>query len=287
MSMLKTGVRRSQLLPSIWSRQARLAFTTFWALVIIALLAGSTLAQDQNANPLALGSNAIYNESLKALTVLFVTAVLLESAFSIIFNWRVFLAYFSSRGVKTIIMVAVSLLIVNIFDLDILGDLIRAYTGTTAAPEMQPVSAFVTALMLAGGSAGVYNVLVALGYRQNREEVVAPKPSQDEAWIAIRVKKQNAVGEVRVLVEPVNPVPAGPNPPAIAGTIGFRRPRLFELLVRNTNRFPQSGGYVVHPNVPYLIEVEGADANGTPLKRLGGRSYVFAPRAIVDFDVTM
>jgi len=283
MRMIRTGARSGQLLLSAWPSGARLVAMVFG----VALAAGPTLAQDQNVNPLALGSNAIYNESLRALTVLFVTAVLLESAFSIIFNWRVFLAYFSSRGVKTIIMVAVSLLIVNIFDLDILGDLIRAYQGTSAATAMQPVSAFITALILAGGSAGVYNIMVALGYRENREELVAPKPSQDEAWIAIRVKKQNAVGEVRVLVEPVNPLPAGPNPPAIAGTIGFRRPGLFELLLRNANRFPQNGGYVVRPNVPYLIEVEGRDASGAPLKRLGGRSYVFAPRAIVDFDVTI
>jgi hypothetical protein len=283
--MIRTGARRSQLLPSIWLR-ARAAFTPLVMLVGIVLLAGPALAQDPGANTSTSGGDTLYPEALKALTVLFVTAVLLESAFSVIFNWRVFLAYFSSRGVRTIIMVVVSLVIVNIFELDILADLIRAYTKKSAAPEMQPVSTFVTALILAGGSAGVYNILVALGYREKREEV-APKPSQNEAWIAIRVKKQNAVGEIQVLVEPVNPLPAGPNPPAIAGTIGFRRPGLFELLLRNANRFPQNGGYVVQPNVPYLIEVEGRDANGTPLKRLGGRSYVFAPRAIVDFDVTM
>src|SRR5262245_45433242 len=285
MGMIRTGARRSHLSPSALSSVARLAFTTFGVLVNIARVAGPTLAQTASSNPPASGGDPLYPEALKALTVLFVTAILLESAFSIIFNWRVFLAYFSSRGVRTIIMVAVSLLIVNIFDLDILADLISAYQGTNVAAAMHPVSTFVTALILAGGSAGVNNIMVALGYRENREEV-APKPSQDEAWIAIRVKKQNAVGEIRVLVEPVSPAPLGPNPPAIAGTIGSRRPGLFELLLRNANRFPQNGGYVVRPYVPYVIEVEGRDANGTVLKRLDGRSYVFAPRAIVDFEVT-
>src|SRR5262245_36833597 len=55
------------------------------------------------ANELALGSDAIYKSSLAALTMLFVVAVLVESALNPIFNWRVFLTYFSSTGVKTII----------------------------------------------------------------------------------------------------------------------------------------------------------------------------------------
>lgn len=58
----------------------------------------------------ALGKNALYEKSLAALTMLLVLAVLLENAFSVIFNWRVFLTYFSLRGVKTIVMVTVSLI---------------------------------------------------------------------------------------------------------------------------------------------------------------------------------
>jgi hypothetical protein len=53
--------------------------------------------------------DSIYGKSGAALTMLFVIAVLLESAFAVIFEWRVFLAYFSVRGIKPIIMIAASL----------------------------------------------------------------------------------------------------------------------------------------------------------------------------------
>jgi hypothetical protein len=262
------------------------------AAVIVAFTAFPAMAQTAASNPIAL-TDDIYAKSLSALTILLVTAVLLESAFATIFNWRVFLTYFSLRGVKTIVMVIISLLVVKLFNLDVLASLIAAYKTPkgaleSVAVESGAVSQFVTALILAGGSNGVYNLLSALGYRSNREEEVAPKPREDEAWVAIRVKRQNAVGEVQVSIQPAAPLAAGtPAPSAIAGTIGFKRPSLLELLLRNTNRFPQNGGYVVKPNLPYSIFVEGKDANGTLIKGLDQKLYVFSPRAVVDFEVTL
>jgi hypothetical protein len=61
------------------------------------------------------------------MTILLVIAVILENAFAVMFNWRVFLAYFSVPSVKTIIMIVVSWLIVNKFDIDVMASLIAAY----------------------------------------------------------------------------------------------------------------------------------------------------------------
>jgi hypothetical protein len=259
-------------------------------------------ADTLDARPVGM-ADSVYSASLNALTVLFVTAVLLESAFATIFNWRVFLTYFNERGIKTIIMVIVSLIVVWVFKLDVMASLIAAYKlpagslqGNDAALALAaeftktsgPVSTFVTALILAGGSAGVNNVMMALGFRSNRAAEVAPAPPQDEAWVAIKVKKRNADGQVHVIVSKVDAWPAGKEmPPAIAGTIGFSRPRVSELLFRNIDRFPQNGGYVVKPNTPYRLTVEGKDAAGNVIRRLNedDRYYAFAPRAIVDFQV--
>ena len=245
-------------------------------------------------------SDAVYSTSISALTVLFVMAVVLESAFAVIFNWRIFLAYFSTKGVKTIVMVVVSLILVYAFNLDVVASLIAAYRlpaasgapldtslfATEAAKVSGTVSKVTTALVLAGGSAGVHNLMYALGFRSNREAEIEPTPPQDEAWVAVKVKRVNAVGQVQVVVSKVDTMPQGVDtPPAIAGSIGFSRPRLSDLLLRNIDRFPQNGGYVVKPNEPYRILVEGADKNGTTITRLGDRYYVFAPRAIVDFQV--
>jgi hypothetical protein len=257
----------------------------------------ATAFAETETRPVGL-SDAVYSASASALTVLLVTAVVLESAFAIIFNWRVFLSYFSTKGVKTIVMVAVSLLVVYTFNLDVMASLIAAYKLPAGAPldaaglaaEVArisgPVSKVVTALVLAGGSAGVHSLMNALGFRSSREAEIEPTPPQDQAWVAVKVKRVNAVGRVQVIVSKVDALPEGEiAPPAIAGSIGFSRPGISELLLRNIDRFPQNGGYVVEPGKPYRIFVVGKDANGTVLTRPEDRLYVFAPRAIVDFQV--
>jgi hypothetical protein len=265
---------------------------TAWAETPAPAAAPSTTGQASEtpapANPGALDTE-IYTRSLAALTMLFVMAVLLENAFSIIFNWRVFLTYFSLRGVKTIIMVAIAYLIVSLFHLDIVAALLSAYNAHTLQPK--PVasgflSKFITALILAGGSAGVYNIMYALGYRSDRrDEEVNPRPPPNKAWVAVRAKRDQAAGEIFVTVREIKSA-ADKSAAPIAGQIGVRRPSLWELLVRKRNRFPQNGGYTVTPNVVYEITVEAKNSNGEPLKRLG-EQYVFAEGAIVDFDVTI
>ncbi len=277
----------------------------WFAWTMVFLMAGlapalAEVAEVAEDRPVGL-ADSIYSTSLSALTILFVTAVVLESAFSVLFNWRVFLSYFSSRGVKTIVMVVASLIVVFVFDLDVIASLIAAYKmpGTAepvdnalflkeVAKVSGPVSSIITALVLAGGSAGVYNLMTALGFRSNREAEVAPTPPASEAWVAVKVKKVNAAGRVQVVVSKVAAMPAGKTaPPAIAGSINFARPTVKELLLRNVDRFPQNGGYVVEPNVPYQVIIQGKDAAGAVIQRQQDDFYVFAPRAIVDFQVDL
>jgi len=265
-----------------------------WLVVALTFVPAVALAQ-QGApdNVLALGSSQIYDKSLKALTILLVAAILIENALAVVFNWRVFLTYFSLRGVKTIVSFAVSYVVVLSFDIDVVGDLMSAYmtpegaTGTEVPNLSSPVSRILTALILAGGSGGVNNLMVALGYRdRGRDEDVAPSAPPNKAWIAVWVKRDKVVGPVRVHVTEV-PAP-DPAPDAIAGTIGFRRPSLLELLMRNPNRFPANGGYEVEPGKVYRIDVVGLDRDGEPIPNPVGREvYRFAPRAIADFEVSL
>jgi len=228
----------------------------------------------------------IYAESLTALTKLFVLAILIESALSVIFNWRVFLTYFSLRGVRTIIMIAVSYFVVAVFNIDIVAELINVYQPDEAHTRGNLPTEFITALILAGGSAGVHNIMRGLGYRSGaREEEVAPQPPRNEAWIAVWATRKEAVGEIFVTVRQVTVRGAGPAP--IAGVIGARRPSLRELLLRNFDRFPQNGGYTVEPDKVYEITVEGKNKEGERLAPIDGEKFSFARGAIVDFDVTI
>ncbi|WP_118134701.1 hypothetical protein [Oceanicella sp. SM1341] len=230
------------------------------------------------SNPQALA------EAGQALVLLFVLALLLESALTLLFDWRVFLAYFDRKGWKTPIAVAVAGLMVWVFGLDIVASLISAYS---AAPlESGPVSGTLTALVLAGGSAGVNRLMRGLGFRaSDRAAEVAPDPGT-RAWVSVRVSRRQAKGPVAVTV---TRAPAGtPEPAAIAGTLGARPPGLRQLMFRAPDRFPGNGGYAVEAGPVYQIGVQGEDASGTPLPDpLSGRLFRFAPGAIVDLEVTL
>ena len=98
--------------------------------------------------------------------------------------------------------------------------------------------------------------------------------------------RKDAVGPVQVLVSEQPGAPA--NVPEIAGTVGFDRPSLGDLLLRGRQRFPSNGGYEVETEKTYRIEVAGEDAEGKPVSRLlSGAGLRFAPGAIVDFDATL
>jgi len=191
-------------------------------------------------------------------------------------------------------MIVISFIVVYVFDFDAIASLIAAFKlpaqSTDAdmhdlvAKQTGAVSKFVTSLILAGGSTGIYNLMVALGFRTRRETEVDPKPPVGQAWVAVRVKRVNAVGPVNVVVAEQAQMPA--DLLQIAGSIRFTRPSLKELLLRNVDRFPQNGGYVVAPNKAYVIKVEGRDGRGAAISTLGG-TYAFAERAIVDFEVEL
>ena len=237
-------------------------------------------------SPVLAGS--VYQKAATALTMMFGLAVLLESAFALIFSWRVFLTYFSVSGVKTIIMFIVSWLVVAQFHMDILNSLVGAFNDEHRKSEA--LSKVITAMILAGGSTAVNNVMLALGLRSlKKDDLTPPKPPPDKAWVAVVVHRQNAVGDISVKLQDLGPASAIPNAPAaIAGTVG-KLPSLKELLFRNANRFPQNGGHTVVPGNAYKIAVEGRDNQGKAVTAVPPFDdvYVFAPGAIVNFEVTL
>jgi len=258
--------------------------TLLAALVITT--AGMAQAQETPTNPLALGDAGIYQHSLTALTILFVVAVLLENALAVLFNWRVFLTFFNLRGVKTLVMIAVSWAAVSVFDINVVAALLAAYNKRP--PETEVLSSLLTALILAGGSSGVHNLMVALGFRDpSRERHHTPQPPKTQAWLAIRVTRKNAVGPITVSVTKSTSTPPSATPPELAGTLTTTRASLRDLFLRNRDRFPQSGGYVVEPGKAYELALDARDAAGNPMPSPINGTYAFAPGAIVDFEVTL
>ena len=249
-----------------------------------------TVAVDAGAPAGALGalSPSIYGASLKALVILFVLAVLIESALAVIFNWRLFLQVFNGRGVKTVIAVAVSALVVWTFNIDVVWDLLKVYGGGTQNADAF-ISKLITAFILAGGSGGVYNILVALGYRNAKAaEAVQSKPPKNMAWVSVRVTRDKAVGPIVVKLAQSNAVTAA-SPLPIAGVI---RPGSFWrsawwVFFRDPSRFPPSGGQPVVPGFEYRLQVDAVDENKGKIACPIDGTYAFADGAIVDLEVTL
>ena len=258
--------------------------TVIVTVAVLLLFSLSAFGQAEGTDTAAVaeeGTN-IYTASIAALTKLFVLAVLVESALSLIFNWRVFLEFFNKRAIKTVVMFAVSLVVVRTFNIDIVAQLMETYgQGATQGDAM---STILTALILAGGSSGVNNLFIALGFRSRLQEQ-APQPPKTEAWIAILVHRDNAAtGEVLVQISE-EPSGTAAQHDSIAGSVNARK-KFRDLFFPNRNRFPSSGGYKVKAGKVYKISVTGKDASGKEHTRLGD-TYSFAPRAIVDLDVKL
>lgn len=234
------------------------------------------------------GDGAIYQHAFKALFVLFVLALLLESGLAVLFRWRPFLVYFDGRGIKTVISVLFALLFVSTFEMDIVTDLVNVYAQRGTPFPRGAEGYLITALIVAGGSAAVNNILVALGFRSVVTPAqLAPKPPRTEGWISVTLLRKQALGPVDVLIG-APPVPPATQPP-IAGTItgGSRLTKFVRLFIRDASRFPMSGGFAVPAGSLCQVQLRGIDASGQPVvSRVWGPETI-APGAIVDLELTM
>jgi hypothetical protein len=210
--------------------------------------------------------------------------VLLEQALSVIFNWRPFLQNFDARGVKTVVSVVVAWFFVDAFRMDFVKDLVNAYAQEKIASDFS--SQLLTAMILAGGSSGVNNLLIALGFRSMRSaEAIAPKPPHKEAWIAVRLIRDKAVGSVTASIgtEGDKPAVAG----IISGTSG--RNRLLRYFLVDRGRFPTVGGYAINreDGKSYFVQLDGCDAQRQPLAPVKWGPYPIAPAAIIDIELRL
>ncbi len=104
----------------------------------------------------------------RVLLVFLVLSIVFESALTPVFNWRVFRNRFSGKGVKTPITVILAFVVFWGYGLDIVYDLLDAlgYEATVTLGGQA-----LTALLIAGGSSGIFNIYKRLGIRSP-----VPKP---------------------------------------------------------------------------------------------------------------
>lgn len=230
-----------------------------------------------------LDSPNIYDASFKAIFVLFILAVLVENGLALLFRWRPFLSYFDSRSMNALVAFIFSLALVLFFNLDIANQLIGIYTDTQRTVELAGwkglPGTLLTAMIVAGGSAGVNKMFQAFGFRPSSVEEQPPPPQLDEqhAWVAVTLLRDKAVGTVAVWIND-----------AVAGSIPGSSPRnkFWRFFVRDKGRYPQTAGRPVDSDAQYAIELKGHDKDGKELSSSWG-PYKIGKRAVVDIELKL
>jgi hypothetical protein len=96
-----------------------------------------------------------------------VLSVVFEVALTPVFNWRIFLRYFDGKGLKTPLTIILAFLMFWGYRLDIIRDILVALNYTD--PGITFWGQVITAMLIAGGSDGVFRVFTKLGIRNPAE----------------------------------------------------------------------------------------------------------------------
>ncbi len=201
-----------------------------------------------------LTSDALSAATTTVLT-LFLLAVLLESALAILFNWRPFIESFNARATRPLVSFGVALAFVVYFNFDAVTGLMNAVEKPQPQLLANWFGCLLTAAILAGGSAGVNTMLVALGFRELKTpEMTAPKLDLTQAWVAIRVVQERSIGEVRVQIgEPTSKDPPYVDLPlagVISGVVNKPLGPIRHFFLRDPSRFPPSEGTLSRQRKP-------------------------------------
>ncbi len=113
----------------------------------------------------------------EVLVVFLVLAVIFEVALTPVFNWRWFLIWCEGRGYKVPITFGLALYIFWSYDLDIVRDVLVAL-GHPA--NFSFTGQVLTALLIAGGSDGVFRIFTKLGIRNPLERAKKAKEARAE-----------------------------------------------------------------------------------------------------------
>jgi hypothetical protein len=214
-----------------------------------------------------------------------VIAIILESAFAVIFNWQVFLEFFDGRGVRTVIMFIGGFIVATALHQDYVGSLLEVYLRTGIGDEKHStwMTQVLTALVLAGGSASVNQLLVALNLRQAKTaETVTEKIPPNKAWVAIKVDNITK-GDRVVVIDATNGEAATGATEHVVGVMpgaGVGE-RLNKYFWRDRFRLPMSRGFVVDPDKEYAFVIRRTRGSAkdavTDNFDLAGRQLIYIP----------
>ena len=154
-------------------------------------------------------SSASVQQAFVVLMATFVLALLMESAFALLFNWRLFQALLIGRAWRTPIMFFASWGVIHVFNLDLMAEVFAAYRGTSVTGSM--LTQILTAMIVSGGSVGVNKILIGLGFRSavTRADTAADQAqlSNKEAWVSVDISAVLPGRRLSIEMHEVDPPP--------------------------------------------------------------------------------
>lgn len=255
-------------------------------LVTVASVASGSSAWAVSPENTKLGDFAATSQLLALLVGLFIVAVILEQALTALFQWRVFRRYFDGKALKFPVMFLIALAVVNVFGYDVFASAMKLVSsGTTPLPSDHGWTSYaLSALVLAGGSAGVYSLLVTLGFRQPPAALNAvPNIDLDEAWISVMVSGEPGVAKLWIEdATAAQPTKALLDVIFLKGQVSKSRLRTFVgSFIAQNRRFPRYGGYRLKSNNSYRVYLETEKVKN-PKPFFEG---AFASRSCVDLHI--
>lgn len=227
-------------------------------------------------------SEEAYPEAFKVLFLLFVLAIILESALAILFNWRPFIETFNARAVRPLVSLGFALTLVYMFALDLVTSLAKLIRPDV--PALDDTGKILTGMVIAGGSAAVNNIMVGLGFRQARTpETVMPTPPVNKGWISVSIVRSDKIrGPVTVAIG----VATGGQVPVVASLDKSTTPT-YRYFFHDRGRFPGSGGYAVAKGDNVTVKVSALKADGSGILEKMWGPNIIADAAIIDLTFTM
>lgn len=201
-----------------------------------------------------------YTRVAGVLGIILVLSLVLEIGLETVFSWKYFEESLTGKGLKIPIAVMVSGFFTYKYGLDIVSDLLSAFTDKGAAFDKSTPGYVITAFIVAGGSGTVNRLFTTLGLRS---PVQAPVPDRQQAQFVVNLTRSASLS------------PTAPVNVSIDGQL---------LSTETGNRLPAQAAYRVAPGT-HTIQLEAVDTTGA--KRTVPWQLNLAPTATVELPMTL
>ena len=218
-----------------------LAIVLFLLVDPFGIIPADVLAQDQSATEVQ--DNTTYEHIIDALVKIFILAVLIEIALSVVFQWRLFLRHAEGKGLKVPISFIISLVIVIAHQIDLPGEVVSAFGDTPTKGKV--IGYLISALIIAGGSSSVNSIFESLGWRNPLSQKIKAEQEQQKIQGRLLLQVTRPAGgtsENQLLMVNIDGKTVGTIPPG-------------------QNSFGDQNGHVVVPG-RHRIDVSWMDQGG-------------------------